>query len=273
MMQVDLTRTVRFCLGSQGQYDQTQPRANTFASWPPMDGLGRYYELHILCRGEVDRETGYFINIKTIDTAVREEAIPLIAKACRTSEPGLGLLMQELLNALQPPLDQTVRQISLQLTPTYAISLEAETMNQVLIRQQFEFSAAHRLHVPSLSDAENINVFGKCNNPSGHGHNYRFETVIATPIDEAGHITPLSTIEQLIDEVIVERFDHKHLNVDTEEFAQLNPSVENIAKVIHDLLGPALQNADGSMYLQEVTVWETGKTCCTYRRDTAAPER
>ena len=135
-------------------------------------------------------------------------------------------------------------------------------MDKVLVRQMFEFSAAHRLHVPGLSDAENERIFGKCNNPGGHGHNYRVEPAIA--VDPAKPLT-VDAIERITDSLVIERFDHKHLNDQTTEFAPgggLNPSVENIAKVCFGLLQGPIGEAGGE--LRAVTVWETDRTCCTY---------
>ncbi|MEL6796463.1 MAG: 6-carboxytetrahydropterin synthase, partial [Planctomycetota bacterium] len=133
-----------------------------------------------------------------------------------------------------------------------------------LLRQQFDFAAAHRLHAPELSDEENQRVFGKCNNPSGHGHNYRIEASVAVPVNQPPGGFGLADLEELCDTLVIERFDHTHLNVDTEEFGPrgVMPSVENIAKVIYDILAPAV--GDRGATLRSMTVWETDRTCCTY---------
>ena len=135
-------------------------------------------------------------------------------------------------------------------------------MQHVILRQQYEFAAAHRLHVPTLSDEENRQIFGKCNNPSGHGHNYQVEVAVKCPIDGDGHIATVNMIDALVDREIMERLDHKHLNEDVDAFADLNPSVENIAKVIYDWLVVAMRNEN--LELEVISVWETGKTRCTY---------
>jgi len=135
-------------------------------------------------------------------------------------------------------------------------------MSEVILRQQYEFAAAHRLHVPDLSDEQNQQIFGKCNNPSGHGHNYQFEVAVRCPIDNSGHINTVSNIDELVDRVILQALDHKHLNEDVPAFKALNPSVENITKVIYDWLLPAMKQEN--LNLEVVSVWETGKTRCTY---------
>ncbi len=140
-------------------------------------------------------------------------------------------------------------------------------MDHVQISRQCEFAAAHRLHSPDLSAEENLSTFGKCNNPSGHGHNYRLEAVVSVPLDASAF--GFEQLRDLVQEHVIQRFDHKHLNLDTEEFARLNPSVEHIAKVCHDVLVGPVAKAGGR--LKQVTVWETEKTSCTYWADSSRP--
>ncbi|MEX2213541.1 MAG: 6-carboxytetrahydropterin synthase [Phycisphaeraceae bacterium] len=262
---VELTRTVRFCLNADDGIAGAE-RSNTFAAWPAMRGLGRYYELQVRCRGEVDPVTGYFINIKAIDSAVRGQVLTdleRIAREQHTTSAPLGHVMRTIMRGLQPALDHTVIEARLQLTPMLSFSIGSTDMDHVLIRQQYEFSAAHRLHVPSLSDQENREIFGKCNNPSGHGHNYRIEVCVRAPIDPAGGTCDVALLDSVVNATAVMKLDHKHLNIDVPEFAAMNPSVEHIAKVIHGWLAPALKDID--VELDEISVWETGKTVCTYR--------
>ncbi len=235
-----------------------------------MTGLGRYYELHVRCRGAVDPATGYFVNIKLIDRAVRDVAVPIIQQACE-SEPGSepAAVLARMLPVLNARLSASVEAVRWSLTPFYSVEMSPMSSGTVLIRQQFDFAAAHRLHAPALSDAENIRLFGKCNNPSGHGHNYRVEPCVAV---ELGREPPfgLAQLEDVTTRTLIDRFDHTHLNEDTSEFAigrpgSLNPSVENISKVFFELLEPAVRSAGGGgAVLRSITVWETDKTCCTY---------
>ncbi len=266
---VELTRTVRFCLDGQPAQADRQAHAirNSFSAWPAMRGLGRYYELLVRCRGDVDPQTGYFINIKHIDAAVRDGILPLleqkVASSADASAQPMGQLMREMIEKLQPALHQSVVMLQLQLTPCHSLSIGSRDMDHVLIRQQFEFSAAHRLHVPDYSDERNRDIFGKCNNPSGHGHNYKLEVCLRSPIDAKGHTCPVQAIDDLVDQTVIQKLDHKHLNIDVPQFASLNPSVENIAQVIHTML--IAEVAALGVELDEVSVWETGKTVCTYR--------
>ncbi len=246
-------------------------RHNTYSGWPAMRGLGRYYELTVTCRGEADPVTGYFMNIKFIDEAVRDEVLPyledLLASPTPASDVPMGELMQRLHNLLQPPLGETVAALSLQLTPRYSLTIRSQAMEYVIVRQQYEFSAAHRLHVPTLSDQENQHIFGKCNNPAGHGHNYRLEVAVRAPITDDGETLNVAELDELVDREVIEKLDHKHLNRDVPQFHDRNPSVEHIAQTIWAMLADKISTigpAPGET-LEEVRVWETEKTVCTYR--------
>jgi len=94
------------------------------------------------------------------------------------------------------------------------------------------FNAAHRLHNPTWSDEKNREVFGLCNNPNYHGHNYELEVKVAGEVDpDTGYVIDLGLLRDIIREEVEENFDHKNLNLDTEEFKNLNPTAENICYV------------------------------------------
>lgn len=104
---------------------------------------------------------------------------------------------------------------------------------RVSVFRQAHFNAAHRLHNPLWSDEKNQQIFGLCNNPSFHGHNYELIVQITGEIDpETGYVIDLKIVKDLIEEEVVRPFDHKNLNIDTDEFRNLNPTAENIAVVI-----------------------------------------
>ncbi|TVQ32496.1 MAG: hypothetical protein EA376_05630 [Phycisphaeraceae bacterium] len=258
-----LSRTVRFAINDQPVAGAV---ANSFAGHPAMRGLGRHYELDVVCRGEADPVTGYSVDIKDVDRAVRTRVVDLITGVCAappTPEPG------ELLPAIHQELDEAlggrVARLRWRLTPTYSVELERDMENRVLLRQRFEFAASHRLHVDTLTDEENHRLFGKCNNPHGHGHNYQVEPVVSVPLDAEGRQRfALADLERITDETVVRHLDHKHLNIDVPEFKALNPSVEHIARVVYERLAPAVSSAGDGATLQSVTVWETEKTSCTY---------
>ena len=105
------------------------------------------------------------------------------------------------------------------------------------------FNAAHRLHNPDWSEEKNQAVFGKCNNPNYHGHNYVLEVWVSGEIDpETGYLIDLKILKNIIEIEVEDRFDHKNLNLDTEEFKDLNPTAENICVVIWRLIRTKLED-------------------------------
>ena len=109
--------------------------------------------------------------------------------------------------------------------------------NKVAVFRKEHFNAAHRLHNPSWNEKKNIDVFGKCNNPNYHGHNYDLIVkLVGDPDPETGYLIDLKILSDLIKENVLEKFDHKNLNLDTGEFKELNPTAENIAIVIYNIM-------------------------------------
>lgn len=143
------------------------------------------------------------------------------------------------------------------------MAMTERTNGSILISDRFEFSAAHRLHCPGQSDEWNRERFGKCNNPRGHGHNYEIKVSVESGLYEDGTSQlSIDRLESIVDELVISRFDHKYLNEDCSEFSDRNPSVENITITCHGLLKEPIAEAGGR--LTSITVWETGKTSCTY---------
>ena len=115
--------------------------------------------------------------------------------------------------------------------------------NKVAVYRKEHFNAAHRLHNSKFSEEKNDAVFGKCNNPNFHGHNYELIVKITgEPDAETGYVIDLKLLSDLIKEKVLKRFDHKNLNLDVEEFKTLNPTAENIAIVIYNILRPEISN-------------------------------
>ena len=125
---------------------------------------------------------------------------------------------------------------------------------RVSVFRKEHFNAAHRLHNPQWDDAKNRDVFGKCNLPHYHGHNYELEVrVTGVPDPATGYVMDMKVLSDLIKERVLDRFDHRNLNLDTEEFRNLNPTAEHIVMVIYDLLRPSI---DARFDLQ-VRLYET----------------
>lgn len=107
----------------------------------------------------------------------------------------------------------------------------------ISITRVYRFSASHRLHSPSLSDSENAAVFGKCNNPYGHGHDYVLSITLAGKIDErTGLLAPIRNLDHLVHEKVLHLFSHRNVNEDVPQLADLVPTTENIVLVIANLL-------------------------------------
>ena len=124
---------------------------------------------------------------------------------------------------------------------------------RVAVFRKEHFNAAHRLHNPNWTDEKNERVYGKCNNPTFHGHNYELIVQVIGELDpETGYVIDMKVLSDIIKFEILDRFDHRNLNLDTEEFKDLNPSAENIAIVIYDILSNKLNpNLDIKIRLYE----------------------
>lgn len=135
---------------------------------------------------------------------------------------------------------------------------------RVAVYRKEHFNAAHRLHVKEWDDATNKKVFGKCNLPNYHGHNYELEVkVTGEPDARTGYVMDMKLLSDLIKAEVLQRFDHKNLNLDTMEFRDLNPTAENIVMVIYDLLRPHIDNK----YDLQVKLYETPRNFVEYPVD------
>jgi len=125
---------------------------------------------------------------------------------------------------------------------------------KITVSRKAHFNAAHRLHNPDWDDEKNTAVFGKCNNPNYHGHNYQLiVSVTGEPDPDTGYVIDMKVLKDLIKRDVEEPFDHKNLNLDTEEFKNLNPTAENIAAVIWKKMRSALNDA----FEVKITLYET----------------
>jgi len=133
---------------------------------------------------------------------------------------------------------------------------------RVTVSRKAHFNAAHRLYRKDWSMEQNNAVFGKCNNPNFHGHNYELIVSVTGEIDpETGFVIDVKILSDLIKEEIEQRLDHKNLNLDVPEFFDLNPTAENIAVVIWNLLRPHIK----STLDLEVVLYETPRNFVTYK--------
>jgi len=132
---------------------------------------------------------------------------------------------------------------------------------KVSVSRKEHFNAAHRLHISAWSDEKNEKVFGKCSNPNYHGHNYEIiVTVTGEPDPQTGYVYDMKRLSDLIKEHVVNQFDHKNLNLDTNFFRNLNPTAENIAVVIWRVLRQHIE----SQYDLKIKLYETERNFVEY---------
>jgi 6-pyruvoyltetrahydropterin/6-carboxytetrahydropterin synthase len=252
---VKLTRELRFGM----EAGKAGVRGNGFAGNPGLEGVGVFLLLRATVVGRVDGATGMLVNIKEVDRVLREVAIARVRRGYGAGE-GAGRMVQGVFGEIGGAfLPHVVEGVELWVSPYLCFAVCREEAGVVRVSLRFEFSAAHRLHASGLSDEENRAVFGRCNNPSGHGHNYELEVTVAGEPDDRGQVVSIGELQRAVNERVIDVFDHKHLNVDCPEFAGMNPTVENIARVIWGRLAGAVPGK-----LARVKVWETPKTVCEY---------
>lgn len=139
---------------------------------------------------------------------------------------------------------------------------------KVYLTRRETFSTAHRLHSVHLSDSENLQIFSKCNNPHGHGHNYVLEVTVAGHVhSKTGMVMNITDLKQLIQSEVLDLVDHKHLDLDVEYFrtTQLVSTTENLAVFIWKQLDTALKERFNHVQLFEIKIYETEKNIVVYR--------
>ncbi len=130
----------------------------------------------------------------------------------------------------------------------------------ITVNRRYRFSASHRLHVPSLDEGANDELFGKCNNPFGHGHNYEFEVSVEGPIDaRTGRAVDLDALDALVARAVVARYDHRYLNAELPEFAEEVPTTENLGVQIERRLAAEWASVfpSGKPGLRRIRIFET----------------
>jgi 6-pyruvoyltetrahydropterin/6-carboxytetrahydropterin synthase len=106
----------------------------------------------------------------------------------------------------------------------------------VRLTRRYKFAASHRLHAPAVSEEENRRLYGKCNNPYGHGHDYVLEVTVEGAVDESGQVADRAALDRLIQKLVLDRMDHRNLNADLVEFTDRVPTTENLASMIEKSL-------------------------------------
>ncbi len=145
--------------------------------------------------------------------------------------------------------------------------MENESRPKVYVTRKLHFNAAHRMFNPSWSDEKNAEVFGLCNNPNWHGHNYELEvTVVGSPEPETGYVFDLSRLKRIIETRVINKVDHKNLNLDVEFMRGIIPSSENFVVAIWNELKEAV--APATLHL--IRLYETPRNFVEYRGEASA---
>jgi len=268
-----LARQVRFSINPF--LSEENEGFNSFVSMPAGEGLSIFLELSVEVVGEVESATGFIVNVADIDKKVREFAVPVFAEQIkqdfsRARHIGFFAVTGLLKSAWSRLADKfgpaQLSKLSLKLNPFRKVAIESKDFDMVYFSEKFEFAATHKLWNDDFSEKENFEVFGKCANPTGHGHNYIVEVTIkmqAPACCRAGaskNDFHISDFERVVDDELIKLIDHKNLNADVSHFSKTNPTVENIAAFAwNKLVGKFGQTA-----LHCVTVWETDKTYSSY---------
>ncbi|HAZ61263.1 MAG TPA: hypothetical protein DCY89_06810 [Gammaproteobacteria bacterium] len=211
-------------------------------------------EVTLAVVGEPDPRTGFLCDIKALDAT-------LLQGLRSVGDPLNGwFAWLHALAAKLRALDLPARPVflTLRLGTGIELTIDPTTESAMHYTEQFEFSAAHRLHVASLTDEENVALFGKCNNPNGHGHNYVVDVTIEVSDPACPGVAPTPVcLAEVVRREVIDRYDHRHLNLDVADYSTLNPTVENITATVFQRLA-ATPELGG--HLLRVRVHETAKT-------------
>lgn len=244
-------------------------------------GHGHDYIVEVTVAGEVDSKTGMVVNITDVDRALKRHVTgPLHHKHLthevahfRDTPPtpeNIARFVADQFGAHFPQALARLARVVVWESPTLWATFSKENEEtMVALTRSLDFAASHRLHAPALSDQENDALFGKCNNPNGHGHNYHVEvTVVGEPDPTTGALVDLQALDDVLDREVMARFDHKHLNLDTPDFRDLNPTSENLTRVVWDHLE---HNIPGRARLYRVVVRETDRNYFEYYGEHGKP--
>ena len=264
--------------------------------------FGHNYTLDVTVQGEIDPRTGIIVNIKEIDRLVKQSVIRRldrkfintgIAEFCGrpvTPEALTLWIAGELVESL--PGEVTLAALRLEETPETFAQWEAapnksentsEMENETTpiqdkptfhesglmrLTRVYEFAASHRLHSPHLTEEENRELFGKCNYPNGHGHNYILEVTVAGPLDaRSGRVMNPAVLDDIVNREVLDRYDHRHFNHDIPEFKDLIPSTEVVTRMIWERLKDVIP---APARLDSILVRETARNIFEYRGEASS---
>ena len=273
---VRLTRRIEISAAHSYRLDtlSEQERIATFGKSAATHAHGHNYDIRVTVAGEVSPDTGMVVNIKDIDRIMKERIdnqldhrhYNLEVDKLKNRWPTLESLTPFVWEEVEP-LIEGCRLVEVQVFENEDFYANYRGDNMVYLTRLYRFCAAHRLHSTKLSEEENREIFGKCNNPHGHGHNYTLEvTVAGEPDPRTDCLLDIGAMDATIEREILEPYDHVYLNLDTVEFRDLNPSSENIVKVFWERLEGRFEPAR----LHRLRLWETSKSYFDYFGESVA---
>ena len=248
-----LTRQVAFEASHALRIPELSDKENYELFGPATNDHGHNYVVEATIKGAVSNSDGMVINLADLDQLLRDRVL--------THFDHKHINLQHPVFAYDSHLQPTLENIAIEIwntlgscsksTNLYRVRIYEDTAlfadyfgkkRMVYLTKVYDFSASHRLHSQLLSEDENHEIFGKCNNPHGHGHNYVLEVMVKGEVHpKTGMVVAPGFLDEIVQKQIHARFDHRHLNLDTPEFEALNPTSENFVKVIWDLLEEPLK--------------------------------
>lgn len=266
---LSLTRKAEFSAAHRYYHPDLSEEENqkVFGSCYLPHGHGHNYTCYVTVQGDIDPRTGMVVNVTEVKKALAQALEPLEDAFLTRDHPcfnGRVPTTENIAFYLWNALKDCFQEGSLHSVRVFEgkdLSVEYRGQQEmVYLTRLYDFCAAHRLYNPSLSEEENEALYGKCQNPYGHGHNYELEVTVRGEIDPVtGMCIDLARLDQLVEEKILQKMDHKHLNYDVPELAGIIPSSENLVVVIWNLLKPELGEA-----LYRVALHETSKNLFEY---------
>jgi len=269
-----LRRRIGFSAGHAYWLSELDAESNAalFGRWASPWGHGHNYVVEVWLAGTVDPSTGMIVNIVDIDRALKRVIAPMSDRHLNHEVPWFGSLVpttENIAKVIAREFGTEFTDLRARLTwlrvwesPTLSAEWIGDGNTAMLLTRRLDFAAAHRLHAPDLDGAENVRIFGKCNNPHGHGHNYGVEvTVEGDPDPRTGMLVDLAALDAVLEREVMDRYDHKHLNLDTEDFREVNPTSENLTLAIWRHLENAIP-APARLY--RVVVEETDRNRFEY---------
>lgn len=270
-MAVCLGRQIRFYI----DFNQSAPVGwDSYSGRPSGSGLCLWVGLWIKLKGLIDPQTGFLVNVSEIDRLIRPIFLenfqaffrqPFLSQGFIVLDH-VGLFLSQLANTvgvLFKPL--AIEELSLEVSPYRGICVKPKKeVKSMFFRQRFEFSAMHQLWNDRFSHQQNFQIFGKCANLAGHGHNYWLDVVVERPIASVGQSVEqadwIADFEKTVYDHFLSRVDHKNLNCDVAGFDK-NPTVENLVIFAWECLEKKFKDAR----LVEVILWENDRTYCSYQ--------